>query len=233
MLRGLAGLPLVTPVIEPDARLQVVSVDDVAATVAHCLTPERPRQVNWEWRIRRCMTLGDDRRGDARLARLSAAAGRGACRAGWRGVVARLADLLGLARLAQPRALDRGARSLPRAWSAIRRPGSRRPASSRRASTTILAQRPSSVQDRWFARLYLLKPVAIVGACAVLDRDRRDHARTRAARRRWRISRRPGFPPTRLPSSSLVGRRAVRHRARRCCCWCAARARVLITHDRR
>jgi hypothetical protein len=27
----------------------------------------------------------------------------------------------------------------------------------------ILARRPAGVQDRWFARLYLLKPIAIVG----------------------------------------------------------------------
>jgi hypothetical protein len=30
----------------------------------------------------------------------------------------------------------------------------------------ILAARPASVQDRWFARLYLLKPIAIIGLAA-------------------------------------------------------------------
>ena len=48
-----------------------------------------------------------------------------------------------------------------------------------RSLDAILAERPASVQDRWFARLYWLKPVAIVGARRVLDRDRRDRARSR------------------------------------------------------
>src|SRR5262249_41114560 len=39
MLRGLAGVPLVTPVAAADSRLQVVSIDDVAATVALSLRP--------------------------------------------------------------------------------------------------------------------------------------------------------------------------------------------------
>jgi hypothetical protein len=32
-----------------------------------------------------------------------------------------------------------------------------------RSLSDILAERPASVQDRWFARLYLLKPLAILG----------------------------------------------------------------------
>src|SRR5690606_7370585 len=40
LLRGLAGLPLMAPLITPDARLQVVSVEDLAETVARCLAPE-------------------------------------------------------------------------------------------------------------------------------------------------------------------------------------------------
>ena len=48
MLRGLAGLPLVTPVLEPEARLQVVSVEDVAAAVSHSLTPEAKLRVKWD-----------------------------------------------------------------------------------------------------------------------------------------------------------------------------------------
>ena len=43
-------------------------------------------------------------------------------------------------------------------------PGRARPASRRKSLDAILAERPASVQDRWFARLYWLKPVAIVGA---------------------------------------------------------------------
>ena len=47
----------------------------------------------------------------------------------------------------------------PSAWTA-------RPASSRKSLDAILAERPASVQDRWFARLYWLKPVAIVALAA-------------------------------------------------------------------
>jgi len=39
ILRGIAAVPVVTPVIGADSRLQVVSVGDVADTVAFCLAP--------------------------------------------------------------------------------------------------------------------------------------------------------------------------------------------------
>ncbi len=48
MLRGLAGLPWVTPLIGPASRIQVVSIDDVADTVAFVLAPGAPAQASWE-----------------------------------------------------------------------------------------------------------------------------------------------------------------------------------------
>ena len=57
-------------------------------------------------------------------------------------------------------------RSFPPAWSAIHHPGSRATGIKPRSLDTILAERPASVQDRWFARLYWLKPVAIVALAA-------------------------------------------------------------------
>ncbi len=55
MLRGLAGLPFAMPLVEADARVQVVSVDDVAETVAALPEARRARaNSNGTWRIRRC-----------------------------------------------------------------------------------------------------------------------------------------------------------------------------------
>ena len=118
MLRGLAGLPFVTPVLEPEARVQVVSVDDVATTVSHSLTPEAKLRVKWDVAHPRRADAGD--RGALRSATGSAFRRRPVWRVphGLGTAVSAVADAARLSRLAQPRALDRGARSLRRAWSA-------------------------------------------------------------------------------------------------------------------
>src|SRR5262249_8976156 len=59
MLRGLAGVPLVTPVAAADSRLQVVSIDDVAATVALSLRPGAAAKVTWELAHPQVLTLGE------------------------------------------------------------------------------------------------------------------------------------------------------------------------------
>src|SRR5262249_9663291 len=58
MLRGLAGVPLVTPVAAADSRLQIVSIDDVAATVALSLRPGAAARVTWELAHPQLLTLG-------------------------------------------------------------------------------------------------------------------------------------------------------------------------------
>ena len=101
------------------------------------------------------------RHSDRRLARLSAAArgcaaGRDRRRRGATGGRARLA------RVAEPGAFDG-------TGAARRRRGRRsgaldcRDRDPPKSFAEILAARPASAQDRWFARLYLLKPLAILG----------------------------------------------------------------------
>ena len=159
MLRGLAGLPLLTPVIEPDARLQVVSVDDVAETVAFCLAPGAPAEVKWDLAHPQALTLGT-----------IVGALRGwlgyAPRPLWRvprvfsAAIAGCADVLGYlgwrspARSTALRQLAAGVIGEPAPWMAATgiKP---------KSFEEMLAQQPSSVADRWFARLYFLKPLAI------------------------------------------------------------------------
>lgn len=158
MLRGLAGLPWLTPSVQSE--VQVVSVDDVADTVACCLRADAPARVLWELMHPERHDLGE------LVAALRAwhgfpprprlrlpAAGQGALVLaaevagwlGWRSPARRTA-------LAQ---LDTGIVGDPSAWTGAT-------GVEPRSLDAILAERPASVQDRWFARLYWLKPVAIV-----------------------------------------------------------------------
>ena len=159
MLRGLAGVPLLTPVIAPDARIQVVSARDVAETVAFALGPDAPGRVTWELAHPQTHRLAD----------IVVAMRRWL---GWPprpvvavpGAVARLvtfaADALGWlgwrspARSTAVAQLAAGVVGEPSSWIAATgiKPQSLQ---------DILAANPAGVQERWFARLYLLKPVAI------------------------------------------------------------------------
>jgi uncharacterized protein YbjT (DUF2867 family) len=161
MLRAVAAFPGVTPLIAADAKIQIVSVEDVAETVARCLAPGVPARVTWDiahpkvhaladivTAIRRW--LGFAPRPVVRVPHLLARA-IGVC-----------ADALGLlgwrspARTTALKQLEAGVVGDPAAWIAAT-------GITPMSLDDILARRPASVQDRWFARLYLLKPVAIFG----------------------------------------------------------------------
>jgi len=161
MLRGLASLPFVTPVLEPDARLQVVSVDDVAAAVVHSLTPDAKVKVKWDVAHPEVLTLAPlvratrDWLGFPERPIWQVPRGLGA-------VVSALADVLGYlgwrspARSTAVRQLAAGIIGAPAPWIAAT-------GIEPQSFEAILAQRPASVADRWFARLFLFKPVAIAG----------------------------------------------------------------------
>ncbi len=159
LLRGLAGFPLATPLLGAQSRIQVVSAHDVADTVAFCLAPAAPSAVTWELAHPQVHTLGEIvvtlrrwlgfapvpiLRLPVPVGALAAAIGQGLSRLGWRSP----------ARATAFRQLGFGVVGDPSAWTAatgIRPQG----------LDDILAAQPSSVQDRWFARLYFLKPLAI------------------------------------------------------------------------
>ena len=94
MLRAIAACPLVTPVVAADARIQVVSVADVARTVAFALKPGAPARAIWQLAHPHVHRLEDIVLAHARLARAGRRGRSGACRTGVARAVAACADAL-------------------------------------------------------------------------------------------------------------------------------------------
>jgi uncharacterized protein YbjT (DUF2867 family) len=159
MLRGLAGLPLTTPVVAAESRIQVVCIDDILETVASCLRPQTPAKANWDVAHPQALTLAAIVTAVRRwhgfpprpMLKLPAGVGR---------AVSVLADALGWlgwrspARSAALVQLTAGVIGDPQPWMAATgiKP---------KALDDMLAASPATLQDRWFARLYFLKAVAI------------------------------------------------------------------------
>jgi uncharacterized protein YbjT (DUF2867 family) len=159
MLRGLAGLPWRTPLIAAESAVQIVSVDDIADTVVWALGPGAALRAILDVVYPDPYTLGhlvaEQRRWlgfppqpvwnlPPSLARLIAAVADGLGHLGWRSPARSTA----VAQLAAAPTGD------PAAWmtaTGIRPKG----------LEEIFAAHPSTLQDRWFARLYALKPAAI------------------------------------------------------------------------
>jgi len=165
LLRGLAAFPLCLPLIGADARIQTVDIDDVAETVAQALAPDAPAQVVWDVAHPQVHTLADivgAVRGwlgfrSRRVVRLPRALatfvawlGDAAGWLGWRSPM----RSTGLAQL------EAGVVGDPRDWMAAT-------GIEPRSLAASLAARPAGVQDRWFARLYLLKPLALLTLAAI------------------------------------------------------------------
>jgi hypothetical protein len=158
LLRGLAALPIL-PRIPNAGALDIVQLDDVAETVARLVRPDAPSR------------LALDLPGPERL-RFDEVVGAYRAWLGWR--PARLVAVPGWAMGLAYRLGDLVA------WLGWRPPirttarleilrGATGDASAWREATGIdptplsaaLAGEPASVQERWFAQLYLLKPLAI------------------------------------------------------------------------
>lgn len=163
LFRGLAALPLL-PVVPGTEALQVVQLDDLVETVRFFLSPQAPA----------CLVL--EIAGPERL-------GFGAIVAAYRrwlgwppartfalprilaNAMFRLGDLISRlgwrppVRTTAQREIARGAIGDPAEWTRIT---GIRPA----ALAAALAREPASVQERWFARLYLLKPLMLGASVA-------------------------------------------------------------------
>jgi uncharacterized protein YbjT (DUF2867 family) len=161
MLRAVAAFPGVTPLITADSNIQIVSIEDVTETVARCLKSGAPVKVTWDLAHPRVHTLRDivvairrwlgfPPRPVIRVPRLIARA------------IGLAADALGLlgwrspARTTALKQLEAGVIGDPAPWIAAT-------GIVPMSLDDILSHRPASVQERWFARLYLLKPLAIFG----------------------------------------------------------------------
>jgi uncharacterized protein YbjT (DUF2867 family) len=156
LLRGLASLPIL-PVIRETAPLQIVHLDDVVDAIARLVRPDAPSRIALDVVGTRHMAFEEVvqllrawmRWPPARTVRLPLWAA---------GLVYRLGDLVSLLgwqppiRTTAQREMVRGAIGDPTQFVKVM---GREP----RDVERCLAAEPASVQDRWFARLYLLKPL--------------------------------------------------------------------------
>lgn len=159
MLRGLAGLPWRTPLIAGDRQVRIVSVGDVAHTVAWALGPGLPVRGTFELLHPRSYRVADlvsaQRRWlgfaqqptlelPAVIARAVTAAADALAYLGWRSP----------ARSTAFAELAAGMHGDPTSWIAAT-------GIEPKDLDAILNERPATLQDRWFSRLYFLKPAAI------------------------------------------------------------------------
>ncbi|KRE21685.1 nucleoside-diphosphate sugar epimerase [Bosea sp. Root483D1] len=159
LIRGLAALPIL-PVMPDTAPLQPVALDDVAATVVRLLEPGAASRIVLELagpeamsftevvrQYRRWLGFGPavEMRLQAWLAQIAYRLGDFAAQLGWRPPV----------RTTAQREIARGAVGDPSAWQHLT-------GITPKSLTAILAARPASVQEGWFARLYLLKPLVLI-----------------------------------------------------------------------
>jgi uncharacterized protein YbjT (DUF2867 family) len=156
LLRGLASLPLL-PVMPGTAPIQPVYLDDVVETVVFFLKPGAPSRIALDLAGPRQMAFSDavalfrrwlrwrpasHLRLPAWAASISYRAGDMAQMLGWRTPVSSTAQA----------EMQRGATGDPGPW---RQATGVAP----RDLEAALASEPASVQERWFARLYALKPL--------------------------------------------------------------------------
>lgn len=155
LLRGLAALPIMA--VPTDAGpLQVVMLDDVVDTVLHFLKPGVPARIALD------LAGPDPFPLDALVGRFRRWLGwrpaQTVALPGWLGSIAfRMGDLAGwfgwrsAVRSTAGRELLRGATGDPAPWTAAT-------GIVPRSLDAALMAEPSTVQDRWFAGLYLLRP---------------------------------------------------------------------------
>ena len=159
LLRGLAAFPYFIPIVYPASIIQIVSVEDVAAAVARSLQADAPTRISVDLvhaerltlgqlalELRRWLGLPKARalRLPAGLARVIAAGADGLAYLGWRSPM----------RTAALEQLRAGVQGDPDA--AGRDLGLRL-----RSLREILSGAPSGIQERWFSRLYFLKPAVL------------------------------------------------------------------------
>jgi len=158
LFRGLAASPLL-PRVADTGPLQVVQLDDVVRTVLFFLKPDAPSRIVLDLAGPERLSLDEVLIAYRRWLGLGEA--RFVTVPGWLvGATCRLGDLIGLLGWRPPLRSTtrlesmRGAVGDPVPW--MRLTGIE-PQSLRAA----LAAEPASVQERWFARLYLVKPLAL------------------------------------------------------------------------
>jgi uncharacterized protein YbjT (DUF2867 family) len=159
LLRAAATLPGAVPVFPDTGEIQLVHLDDVSATIAFFLKSDAPTHVTLELagperlsfsaivqRFRQWFGLSKAR--ELAVPRWFASflfrCGDAASLLGWRPPV----------RTTAQRELTRGATGDPSAWQKLT-------GIEPRSLDQALAAEPASIQEKWFSRLYLLKPLML------------------------------------------------------------------------
>ena len=161
LLRGLAGFPQLIPALFPDRIVQVVWAQDVAEAVARAIAPGAPARLSLDIASAEKTTLGEVLTAlrawlgfrPAPVTRVPAALA---------GAVALAADAIALLGWRSPMRTTSVAQlkaGILSGDSAIEATLGSKP----RSLDQMLADGPSGVQERWFARLYFLKPLALIG----------------------------------------------------------------------
>lgn len=159
MLRGLAGLPWLVPMFEPRTEIEIVAVEDVAATVAWALTPDAKLHQTLDLVHPQKIAIGEMVRAQrrwlgfapARIVRLPNVLAR---------AISAVADALGHlgwrspARSTAMAQVAAGIAGDPQPWMAAT-------GIQPQSHADILGARAATLPDRWFARLYFIKPLAI------------------------------------------------------------------------
>lgn len=159
LMRGLAALPIL-PSMPASGPLQVVGLEEVVETVAFFIKPSAPKQVVLELAGPERLTF-DDVVATYRRWLGWRPARRLALPAFMANAAYRLGDLAGTLgwrpamRTTAQREIVRGAVGDPSAWREVT-------GFPTRTFADTLAAEPASVQERWFAKLYVLKPLIFV-----------------------------------------------------------------------
>ncbi|MBZ9677615.1 SDR family oxidoreductase [Mesorhizobium sp. ES1-1] len=155
LFRGLSALPLL-PVMPDTGRLQVVQLEDVIATVVHFLRPDSPSRLALDLAGPNALPMNEvvglyRRWLGWRPAREFPLTGRVAAALYWIGDAAAVLGWRPPMRSNAAKEIVRGATGDPTPWIA---------ATGIQPSTleSALNRYPATVQERWFARLYFIKP---------------------------------------------------------------------------
>jgi hypothetical protein len=156
LIRGLAALPFL-PVMPATGPLQLVWLEDVIRTIVFCLSPQAPSRVVLELVGPRSRSFADSVRLFRRWFRWSDAPSINL--PGWiSAVLYKLGDAVSLlgwrppVRTAAQREMAHGATGGGGQWQQVT---GINPSDVEAA----LSREPASVQERWFARVYILKPL--------------------------------------------------------------------------
>jgi hypothetical protein len=159
MLRGAAGVPGITPVVAATGPVHVVAMEDVVETVAWALRSGAPARLSFDLACPQPVTIADivaGYRGWLGLRPQPAVALPQWCAV----ATARLADALSWLGWRSPMRstalaqLTAGIVGDPARWMEAT-------GIAPKSLEEILNCHPAAVQDRWFAHLYFLKPIAI------------------------------------------------------------------------